>query len=280
MAESGCLKTEKYNSMNINDRIISKSFNGGRLEIKSKSKVSLSDFSKEVKDIPDDTDSEYIIHDGAFLTLTNNQNSSLISTTDTFETTATVPWPNGSYIQDLSIIFKNTVNPQSSINFGDNTMQIKLNAVDSSDSSLGLIMDYKKIGLPGVGHGLGKVFKNIPIPIIKCCTGIHSQSLKHCPAFLIQSNTQCENFNIIDPDDTEGWIYNAASNGGNTSLARCYPLYNPQDGDARPDKLQLTLQLINNAGDDNPSGLGNILEHTELLIIVTYMKMNLKDIAF
>ena len=280
MAESGCLKTDKYNSMNINDRIISKSFNGGRLEIKSKSKVSISDFSKEVKDIPDDTDSEYIIHDGAFLTLTNNKSPTDVVVDGNCETAIDIDWPKGSYIQDVSIVFKNTQNA-TAIDFDDNTIHIKLDAVVGSTVK-GAIMIYKKIGTEA-NVGVGKVFKNIPIPIIKYCTGIHSKSLNHSPAFMNQEQIANEEFSISNPEDS--WVNEY------TTLARCYPLYNPQDvsdTDPLPDKLRLTLAIttINGTVPDNApadialSTLGDQLANTELLVIVTYMKMNLKDIAF
>lgn len=292
MSESGCLKTEIYSSMNINDRIISKSFNGGRLEIKSKPRVSLEDFSKEVKDIPDDTDSEYIIHDGAFLTLTNNKQvdkAISLTGTDSFETPINIDWPKGSYIQDVSIVFKNT-ETASAIDFGTNTIHIKLEAVDDIPATpvvKGTIMDYKKIGIE-VGEGVGKVFKNIPIPIIKYCTGIHSQSLNHSPAFMNQEQIANEEFSIINPETSECWTK------GYTSLERCYPLYNPQDvpvlEGSLPNKLRLSLAITTlNGAVGDPSSLPadatltplrTQLANTELLVIVTYMKMNLKDIAF
>jgi len=284
MSESGCLKTEKYNSMNINDRVISKSFNGGRLEVKSKPRVTLTDFSREVTDVSDDQNSEYTIHDGAFLTVTNNkQVDKTISLTNTFETSINIDWPKGSYIQDVSIVFKNT-KTASAIDFGTNTIHIKLDAI-SGEIDKGIIMDYKKIGTEtSATGGMGKVFKNIPIPIIKCCTGIHSMSLQHCPAFLNQDSVKNDEFSIKNP--TESWT------DGYGSLERCYPLYNPQDVPASegdlPDKLRLTLAITTINGDvgtNIPTGptlstLQTQLEDTELLVIVTYMKMNLKDISF
>ena len=146
-------------------------------------------------------------------------------------------------------------------------------------------MSYKKIGTD-TGVGMAKVFKNIPIPIIKCCTGIHSKSLQHCPAFLNQDGVKQEEFSIKDPSGSWTSQY--------SSLARCYPLYNPQDVPAiegnLPDKLRLTLAITTLDGTvgeetDKPAGtdlstLQAQLTNTELLMIVTYMKMNLKDISF
>lgn len=310
MSESGCLKTEKYNSMNINDRIISNSFNGGRLELKSKPGTNLESFSREVKDIDDDNENDdYSIHDGAFLTLTNNKTlasygrdqdaPSVNAATNGNYTTLSgnIPWPDGSYIQDISIVFKNVTNPLSVIDFGTNTIHIKLDAVlspaqtSSGNAVAGTIMSYKKIGT-AAGEGLGKVFKNIPIPIIKHCTGIHPESLLHCAA-LHGDTSRVENqeFSIMDPDENGCWIktnYADELDRVDPVRARGYPLYRPQNGNGRPDSLELTLEITTTDGtdgSDRPSGsdataLADSLADTHLLVIVTYMKMNLEDIDF
>ena len=106
-----------------------------------------------------------------------------------------IDWPKGSYIQDVSIVFKNTQNT-TAIDFGTNTIHIKLDAVTSSVLK-GNIMSYKKIGTST--DGVGKVFKNIPIPIIKCCTGIHTESLQLCPAFKNPDSIENEDFTIKNP---------------------------------------------------------------------------------
>ena len=141
---------------------------------------------------------------------------------------------------------------------------------------------------------LGKVFKNIPIPIIKHCTGIHPESLSHCAAFLNPARVVHDEFSINDPNNTGCWIATNYATGSPSAIlhperARGYPLYKPQSGTGRPDSLKLTLEITTESGVTGGSGvptgapataLENQLDNTHLLVIVTYMKMDLEDIDF
>ena len=256
MAESGCLHTSSLNTLDVSDGVICETFKGDNLFIpESTPTLDLSAFEGD---------------GGEGDTLSLNESTDLPTGTNTF--TVDIPWPKGSFIQDMSFMLTDKDGEQgdSSLTIAaTDALFIKIDA--RKGEATGGIMSNKKIAGSSTSSAV-TIWKNVPINFIQCSTGIIGDidvAIEQMSAGIKHENTNFnDSFTILDPSSS--WT---------TGTTDGYPLYNPTDTTNCRDNVRVTFTRAAkaNAGGAAANFSGNELK-LKLMVICTYMKVDLAEI--
>lgn len=270
MAEAGCLNNEKYNNIDIDDKLISRTIEAGKLHFNNEQITSNEDNSEI------DLEGFLILDEGKLIDLHNKSDSVLPINSNTFSMDIT--WPKKTLLKTLSIMF---VDPsEQSENFfsvqSTNNIKISLGVkrdgvgVPSGDLD-GIMSD--KILFGGAAESDASIdvdiCKNVPITIIRNSTGMLEGDIQNSPALsnqLDNLSTRQQSFNIKDP-------YNSWTGDDH------FPLYNPESNGV--DKLVITInhKINSNNNDTNfTDGTGTIPpppdQRFKVLAICTFLRMD------
>lgn len=271
MAEAGCLNNEKYNNIDIDDKLISRTIEAGTLHFNNEQIASNEDNSEI------DLEGFLILDEGKLIDLHKKSDSVLPTNSNTFSMDIT--WPKKTLLKTLSIMF---VDPsEQSENFfsvqSTNNIKISLGVkragVGLPSGALDGIMS-DKILFGGQDSGADvtvnvDICKNVPITIIRNSTGMLEGDIQNSPALsqqLDNLSTRQESFNIKDP-------YNSWTSDAH------FPLYNPVSNGV--DKLVITInhKIHSNDNDTNFTDGTEITpappdQRFKVLAICTFLRMD------
>ena len=275
MAESGCLRSESMNTMDVATKIVTGSLDGNQL---THTHVAATDEAAAPAQ-----EGEYI-EKNVSAALPANGDNVVIS----------VPWPVNTYVKTVALMIVDTsaADPGATSLSATNAaaafwVRLDANPGKVSDAN---IMPFKRIAFENESGGDdATLFKDSPITIIKNFTGIRAEFADQVPGIEAADAVNNDAFQILDAWDGVG---RAWTNGTTNS----YPLYNQSGTDART-HFVITFKKAEDGGSQvagGPQAPGDAEngvnfqvspsasnpQKLSVMAICTFLKMDLTDFGF
>ena len=268
MAESGCLRSESMNTMDVEQIIIAETLKGDQLTYTHTSII-----DETVTPAPD---RGYI---------EKNETEALPADGD--NVVISVPWPENSYVKTVTLMLVDT----SEADPGADTLVATNNAAafwvrldaDNHTGTDANIMPFKRIAYENEDSGDdATLFKDSPITIIKNFTGIREEFASQVPGIKTLDDVKNDSFTILD-----AWN---ASNGKawTDGTTNGYPLYNPS-GSHKKTNFEITFKKagkVSSASDAAikfttiPTVGGFLSQKISVMAICTFFKIDMEDFGF
>jgi hypothetical protein len=277
MAESGCLRSESMNTMDVATKIVAESLKGNQL---THTHVSATD-SVEAPAL----DGDYI-EKNVSAALPENGDNVVIS----------VPWPVNTYVKTVALMIVDTsaADPGATSLSATNAAAafwIRLDA-DNHAATDANIMPFKRIAFENESGGDdATLFKDSPITIIKNFTGIRAEFADQVPGIEAADEVNNDAFQILDAWNANASAVKAWTNGTTNG----YPLYN-QSANARTN-FEITFKKAEDGGSQVAGGpqapgdaengvnfhevpVASTPQKLKVMAICTFLKMDLTDFGF
>ena len=275
MAESGCLRSESMNTMDVATKIVTGSLDGNQL---THTHVAATDEAAAPAQ-----EGEYIEKNVSAALPANGDNVPI-----------SIPWPENTYIKTVALMIVDTsaADPGATSLSATNAaaafwVRLDANPGKVSDAN---IMPFKRIAFENESGGDdATLFKDSPITIIKNFTGIRAEFADQVPGIEAADAVNNDAFQILDAWDGVG---RAWTNGTTNS----YPLYNQSGTDART-HFVITFKKAEDGGSQvagGPQAPGDAEngvnfqvspsasnpQKLSVMAICTFLKMDLTDFGF
>jgi len=255
MAESGCLYNEKFNNIDVDNRLDTN-------DTEADNNLIYVNTTESNEDTESTDYSSFL--EGQMIEIYKKSNP-MSGATLPIEVT----WPEGTLLKTITLMFTDGTGTSALNSIAialANNLRVKLGTKKESAIADASIMSSKIL----VGNTSDAfIYKNIPVTIINNFTGIIGTGslgdIKlNSPAFHSSSNTRAQAFDILDSDHSTCWSKAGAVTGG-----PYFPLYNPSGTDKR-DKIVITLEQVVNTG-----GAGAAFAQAfKVAAICTFVKMS------
>ena len=278
MAESGCLRSECMNTMDVATKIVTGSLDGNQL---THTHVAATD-SVEAPALEGD-----YIEKNVSAALPANGDNVVIS----------VPWPVNTYVKTVALMIVDTsaADPGATSLSATNAaaafwVRLDANPGKVSDAN---IMPFKRIAFENESVGAdATLFKDSPITIIKNFTGIRAEFADQVPGIEAADDVNNDAFQILDAWNANASAVKAWTNGKTNG----YPLYNQSGTDART-HFVITFKKAEDGGSQvagGPQAPGDAEngvnfqvspsasnpQKLSVMAICSFLKMDLTDFGF
>jgi len=267
MAESGCLRSESMNTMDVATKIVTGSLDGNQL---THTHVAATD------------ERESPAQEGEYIE--KNVTSGFLPALDD-NVVISIPWPENTYIKTVALMIIDGADDGAATLIANNSAAafwVRLDA-DNHAGANANIMPFKRLVFNNDAGDSedATLFKDSPITIIKNFTGIRAEFADQVPGIKFDEVENNDAFQILDAWDGVG---RAWTNGTTNS----YPLYNPSDTHKRTN-FEITFKKAESGISDSATGInfgdatkGGHADAAKLKVmaICTFLKMDLTDFGF